>query len=402
MRVERPQSRAGADDGILVRYLLLSLLLLLAACDSADPEIGQSEILFRTPLVDHALDVASLPGGGFVIAGATEGRIGIGDWTNAFPLLLRVDPRLGPADTAVYRDIRYGTAEAVVPFDDGLAVLIKKANYDEGGVDPPDLTIHYTTKIGLRERVLFEYPDAFPSHDPLLSTRDGGLLLGIFRSGLSSPDLIKVGRTGAVEWTYRMADVQDVRVVSETSDGDLYVFGPYNDSRRFALARLTSDGQEKWRRVYDDETPFRPVSVRSAEGGAVLLGRVFVRKPGIYKVALMRVDGEGNMEWEREYASGHIHPSVLTVLPGGEIVFAFSEEYEYGEPGHTRSYITAVDEDGAERWRARFGPRDGTTFVRAIVQIPGGRIAAVGSTGPEFIDGYGGDDFDALSVVYDL
>ena len=62
----------------------LWLLIVFAACDSADQNTEAEEVLYRTAFVDHAYDAAALPDGSLIVAGATEGRIGLGDWTNAF------------------------------------------------------------------------------------------------------------------------------------------------------------------------------------------------------------------------------------------------------------------------------------------------------------------------------
>jgi hypothetical protein len=68
--------------------------------------------------------------------------------------------------------------------------------------------------------------------------------------------------------------------------------------------------------------------------------------------------------------------------------------------GHTRSFIVRLGPDGTEKWRLPFGPHAGTTYASAIVPLGGGRLIAVGSTGPELIDEYGGDDLDVLAVLY--
>ena len=380
----------------------LWLLIVFAACDSADQNTEAEEVLYRTAFVDHAYDAAALPDGSLIVAGATEGRIGLGDWTNAFPLLLRVDPGGAVSDTAVYRDVRYGDAVAAVPLGDGLGVLVTQADYDDSGAEPPTLTLHRARADGTRESVLFERSGSFPTQQPLLRTADGGFALVLSRIRVDADDIVKLDGSGAVSWTYRMPEVQDVRAAAEAPDGSLFVLGVLNDSRRFVLARLDPSGEEVWRQTYGNDTLRRAVAVAAVDGGVAVLGSLNEPGPGVASVVVTRFDERGDVLWERRYATGSVAASALTRLPGGGLAFGYTERYgERGTPGQTRSFVVRLSPNGEERWRQAFGPARGTTFVNSVVELASGRLAAVGSTGPEFIGGYGGDDFDVLTVLYE-
>lgn len=397
-----------------MRYLFLVfvaiVLLAPTACDTSGPAEGTgavAEVRYRTPLVDGASGAIRGPDGAIIATGQTDGRIGQGDWTNGFPLLLRVRPGGSIADTTVYRDVRYGSALDAVVLDNGLAVLVEEQNYDQTGVEPTALALYRTDPDGTRRDTLFRPDSMFAARDPLHRTDDGGFLLALGRTDEDDADLIKLGRSGQVEWTYRMPDVQFTSAVAEAGGGDLFVSGT-RSARQFDLVRLGPDGAPKWRRTYGTDStgaPFRDVRSIVADGdGAIVFGTrepTDDDNPRTQSVTLTWFDRTGRVVKEKSYATGPVEASALTALPGGRLALSYAENYGApGDPGKTRAFLLSLDPEGTVQQRWRVGPRTGTTRITSLIPLPNGRIAAVGSTGPEAIGGYGGDDFDVLTAIY--
>ena len=382
------------------------------ACDipgSTDDKNAEAiaEVQYRTPLADEANAATRAPDGTVVVTGLTDGRIGRGDWTNGFPLVLRVQPDGSVADTTVYRNVRYGSALGAAPLNGRLSVLIEKQNYDQTGVEPKALTLYRTNSDGTRRDTLFRPDSTFAARDPLHRTTDGGVLLGLSRTDENDTDLIKLRDSGSVDWTFRMPDVQSISAVAEASNGDLFVSGRPN-GRQFDLARLGPEGAVRWRRTYGTDStdaPFRRArSIATIGNKPVVLG---TRKPAdaddphTRSVTLTWFDSTGAFVKEKSYGTGSADASTLATLPGGRL--ALSYEKDYGAPGslgETRAFLLYLGPRGTVQQRWRVGPRTGTTRVTSLVPLSGGRVAVVGSTGPEAIGGYGGDDFDVLVAIY--
>lgn len=394
----------GAVAARRARLLTLAGCVLTgaAACDEAGPEspsVPVNEVAYGTDGTDGPFGAAALADGGFVVAGLTEGRIAPADGTIGFPMVLRVGASGRVEDTSVYRDIGYGRAMGVVPFADGLAVLVNH------GIQVPrtggghNITVYRTRLDGRRQEVLFHLSEAFLRGRSLLRTDDGGLVIVLNRTGRDGNDLVKLDRAGTLLWTYRMPQVQHVVSAAEAPNGDLFVLGL--DSDHDQLARLRPDGRERWRRTYGDETLWDPTVVVAAGNGAAVLGRRREPDPGVESVVVTRLDSVGELEWKHKYATGQVYENAMAALEEGGIVFGYSEAYRDGSLGHRRSNVVRISPDGEERWRRPFGPSMGTTRTQSIISLTDGRVAVVGWTGPERLGGYGGDDFDLLAVFYE-
>jgi hypothetical protein len=210
-------------------------------------------------------------------------------------------------------------------------------------------------------------------------------------------------------WTYRMPDVPYVQDVAEAPGGDLYVLG-HRDAPQFELARLAPDGTAQWQRTYGSDTTGTPLrtgrAVAATDDGATVLGTrdpVGPDAPLPTSVVLTHFDRGGAFVEEESYATGPVQPSALTTLPDERLALSYAEDY--GDPdavsaGQTRSVLLLLGADGAVQQRWRFGPRRGTTRTTALVPLGMGHLAAVGSSGPAAIGGFGGDDFDVLTAIY--
>lgn len=92
-------------------------------------------------------------------------------------------------------------------------------------------------------------------------------------------------------------------------------------------------------------------------------------------------------------------PSAHGVRPGSRIFLA------HGRAGADGTGRARADPPGLPVHSAHAPPllpARGTTSVEEVVPLPGAGLLAAGSTGPEFLGGYGGDDFDVLAVAYDV
>lgn len=389
-------------------FYFLPLLLFAAACDlsgsDASSETHFHERIYRTPLTDRATGATVLDNGHLAVYGLTEGRIAPADGTNAFPLLLRMQPNGTIADKAVYRDGGYGEIAGAVALNNGIATLTNIRNAGASGVGTPTLTLYRTTLGGTRTDVLYAQSNASAPEHPLLRTPDGGLLLIMFPFEADAHDLVKLSATGTVEWTYQMSDAQDVRAASITSNGHLLVLGAV-DAYQFTVARLTSTGREQWRRTYGDESVVRQIRGFSAvgNGAAILTDHL---DAGSTTIHLTRLSETGDIQWERSYATGShttgsVDATALAALGDDELAFAWTEDLTPQQIGGRRAEIVRVNLRGEVLSRHPFGPQqNATTTVSDLLPYPPKSFVAVGSTGPERLGGYGGDDFDVLVKRY--
>ncbi len=363
------------------------------SCSIFEPESGwgSRETLYRTPLVDYAHGAAVLPNGDFLVYGYTEGRIGSGEWNNAFPLQLFMRANGSIADTVVYRNIRYGEVLGAAPFGNGVAVLVDSVLRVRGS-EPNSLRIHLLQADHSLGKVLFSVEDVFTPIHPLVATADNGLLLAFFPRHRADDGLIKINAAGEIAWTYDRVGYVDV-----TEDGDILVLGDRNNDQ-FAVARLSPDGQVRWQKNYGGAGSV--VVIAAVQDGATVLGHGIVST--LRTNVLTKIDRDGKLLWQRSYNESMFPSEALTALPDGGFVFGRSklektDRRDYGGEAE----IVRLNPEGDVLWRHPFGPAEATTFIVRILVLPDKQIAVVGSTGPKHYQGVSGADFDILIMLLD-
>lgn len=378
-----------------------SLLPFVSACDSTAPPPPTSfpEVIYRTSGTDEATGVALLTNGHLAVYGLTEGRIAPADGTNAFPLLLRLRHDGSISAQAAYRDDGYGRVTGAVALDDGLAVLTITREDDSAGRGSPKLTLYRTNADGERTEVLYTRPNTSAPDHSLCRTPDGGLLLILFPFDDDASDLVKLDGPGSVAWSYQMPSVQDVRAVEIAPNGDVFVLGAV-DAYRFAVARLTPTGNERWRRIYGDESVVLQLKGAAAvgDGVAVLMDRL---DDGSRTVHLTRLNATGDVQWDRSYATGAVRATALAALGDGNLATGWTEDTTPTDIGGDRATIARLSPQGDVQSSYPFGPQgEATTYVSGLLPYTDGSFVAVGATGPERLGGFGGDDFDVLVTQF--
>jgi len=377
-------------------YLLLAAFLVLSACDSGAPPPADDRfpsVTYQTDGTDHAIGATLLRSGDLAVYGLTEGRTAPNDGTNAYPLLLRLRPNGTIASKAVYREAGFGRVAGAVPLNDGLAVLSATRGSSAMG-DSPSLTLYRTDRTGTRKGVLYQQMGAAAPDTPLLRTSDGGFLLITFPFSARADNVIKLSADGSVEWTYRLPEAQDVRATDLAPNGDIFVLGVGGGSA-FTVARLAPTGLERWRRAYGDDAEVTSFGGFAAlDAGAAVLETVIAADTSAIRVTRLGTDGD--VSWTRSYAEGRVRATALTTLTGRDLALAWTEDVpSEGAVGGFRAEIARLDAAGAVQARYPFGLEEGaSTSVSALLPYSDEAFVATGSTGPERLSGFGGDDFD--------
>ncbi len=372
-----------------VRWLLPVLLLWGIGCDTSGIEEDDATrtVRFGTDHSDIGRMIVQLPDGQLLVGGYTDGLGAPTDGTLAVPLLLWIDINGTIRGKAVYRDLRHGEVAGIAPLGEDLAVLVRYSPYRG-----PTRTLLYRARSdGSREEVLFEAEGRAASRHALLTDPSGGLIVAVERS------LIRLGRNGAPSWKRTFDALTFIYDLAIDDRGRIYGMGPLVEGEGIGLFCVTSEGVLEWERTYvpDELMNFKLLALTS--DGLVLGGRRF-QEP---RIVLLFFDREGNEARIHFIGEGSVYPGALLTLPErNEMVVGLTERYRPPEEGieFFRTYLVLLDAMGKERARWLFGPERGSTFVDDLL-IAGNHLIAVGATGPEYLSGYGGDDFDVLVQI---
>ena len=360
--------------------LVLCTVLLGAGCDSESITSGEG-VAYRSEGTDYPNTAVALLGGDIVVGALVNGTIAPADGTIGYPAVIRFGP--DGFDAVAFDDERdfYGV-DGVATLGNGLAVAIGT----EAGVE-----VYRTDRWGRgRERIALIEDTQFLPEDALHSI-PGGLVLAVYPTMADGTHLYGLSASGDVRWTYRLPEAQDVRSVSVTADGDLFVAGSGVRGAGTVVARLSPDGAERWRREVPDGTV---IDLEVTPSGIALATVRYTE--GAARVDVMLLDTDGSTEWTRTLTAENRGGEVQVAGVGDAVVVGFSVDDGLYETGN-EARLVVLDADGEVRDTLPIGDGpEATTFIEGLLHLPDGRLGLITAVGPPRLGGYGGDDFDIV------
>lgn len=237
----------------------------------------------------------------------------------------------------------------------------------------------------------------------VMQTKEGGYALaGFATSGGNNHDfwLIKTDSTGIVQLTktYGGYGIDDAYSVIETLDGGYALAGFTNSSGAGNydgwLVKLDSEGNMQWNNTYGGATADDLyIVVQTDDGGYALVGYSTSFGAGAADGRLVKVDSSGNLVWSQTYGGAGVDDAVNMVQTsdGGYALVGFTRSFG---AGGTDFWLVKVDAEGVLQWNKTYGgPSDDS--AHSIVQTSDGGYALAGFT---YSFGSGDKDFWLVKV----
>jgi uncharacterized delta-60 repeat protein len=134
-----------------------------------------------------------------------------------------------------------------------------------------------------------------------------------------------------------------------------------------------------WMKTYGGSRDDRATAVALAPNGDIIVvGNT--RGPGVGSddALVLRLDGRGNVKWEKVYGGGdYDRANAVAVAPNGDIIIA-GETKSFGA-GNTDAWVLRLDENGDVKWGKTYGGSD-NDGASGVAIAPNGDIIVVGDT----------------------
>jgi len=196
-------------------------------------------------------------------------------------------------------------------------------------------------------------------------TSDGGYVLfgGTWSCGTGDGDfwLIKTDAQGNKEWdrTFGGSDIDWGWSIQQTSDGGYILLG-YTESYDtgdgdFWLIKIDVQGNKEWERAFggsEDEQGYSVQQIKDA--GYILLGHTYSYGAGKADVWLIKTDAQGNKQWEKTFGGTEDDwgLSVQQTADGGYILLGDTCSYGARKAG---VWLIKTDSQGNKQWERTFG-----------------------------------------------
>jgi len=238
----------------------------------------------------------------------------------------------------------------------------------------------------------------------LVQTLDGGYaLVGSTQSfGAGNWDfwLVKVDASGNMMWnqTYGGTNIDIAYSVVQTLDGGYATAGSTNSfgagNEDFWLIKMDANGNMEWNQTYGGTNRDSAYSVvQTLDEGYTIAGVTQSFGAGNWDFWLVKTDASGNMMWNQTYGEAGFDwaYSVVQTLDGGYALVGSTDSFG---PGNWDFWLVKVDASGNMMWNQTYGGTFGDECY-ALVQTLDGGYALVGHT-DSF--GAGGRDFWLVKV----
>ncbi|MEL1226239.1 MAG: Ig-like domain-containing protein [Candidatus Neomarinimicrobiota bacterium] len=200
---------------------------------------------------------------------------------------------------------------------------------------------------------------------------DGGFIISAttesYGQGGKDIWLFKTSSSGLIEWNKYIGTPYDdySGQVLETEDGGFIVIGSKGSSDQndndIWLIKTNSQGDSSWTRSYGGSQFDRGNDILADnQGGFILLGSTESQGNGGKDIWLLKVDENGNDQWNNTYGNGSddIGQSMIRTLDGGFLIRYLIESY--GE-GNTSVGLLRLGPNRQELWTKTVGGSMGIT-----------------------------------------
>jgi hypothetical protein len=236
-------------------------------------------------------------------------------------------------------------------------------------------------------------------------TRDGGyIIVGVttsYGAGWADVYLIKVDANGNMQWSKTFGGLNHDWgfSVQQTRDGGYIIVGATMSygagGYDVYLVKVDANGNMQWNKTFGGRGDDRGRSVQqTSDGGYIIVGETWT-SGGWYKVYLVKVDANGNMQWSKTFGGrgddwGY---SVQQTSDGGYIIVGATTSYGAGGED---VYLIKVNANGNMQWNKTFGGRNHDRGY-SVQQTSDGGYIIVGET-----RSYGAGGYDVYLIKLSL
>lgn len=214
-------------------------------------------------------------------------------------------------------------------------------------------------------------------------TNDGGYVL----AGRGESNLVKVDSEGNMQWNKTYTAFDDggmlgmVYSVIQTKD-DGYALVGTSESKGYTegiLIKTDSNGMLQWNKTYGSPSKMYDAYsiVETDDGGYAITGQL-APGAGYGDAWLLKTDASGNVQWEKTYGGQETEwaLSFAKTLDGGYLLVGKTDSFGAGSGD---GWAVKVDSQGNMQWNKTYGGA-GEDFFTDVVQASGGGYALAGIT----------------------
>jgi len=232
----------------------------------------------------------------------------------------------------------------------------------------------------------------------IIQTKDGGyVVLGYSGKddGEETTDvyLVKLSATGETQWekTIGTKDVYQGGIsFIQTPDDGFIMTGSAgaNGANDILLLKIDKNGNKLWEKTYGGEASDTANRIKAtSDGGYIIAGQTYSvqlgRKSDFY---LVKVDGKGNLQWEKKFGKGDwIEDFLYDVVETGKGDYMLVGDSEtitwlggFFPQIVSKSYFAKVNSQGEIKWEKYVGDGINTQASQSLIKTSDGNYMAVG------------------------
>ncbi|MGA2955857.1 MAG: CARDB domain-containing protein [Thermodesulfobacteriota bacterium] len=194
--------------------------------------------------------------------------------------------------------------------------------------------------------------------------------------------LMKLDEKGEIQWQKAYGSLGDgAYSVQQTADGGFVVAGVTGSERSPAawVGKLDAQGEIQWQKTYGDHQGEVAYSIQqTTEGGYILAGVTNSSEEGNPDAWVFKIDAHGEIQWQKAYGGqqGDAAYSIHQTPDNGYIVVGVTNSFGNGDYD---AWVLKLDADGEVEWQKAYGGQHGDAAF-AIQQAKDGGYIAVGGT----------------------
>jgi hypothetical protein len=211
------------------------------------------------------------------------------------------------------------------------------------------------------------------------------LALGTTQKSSTSINFIvtKLNVAGSVIWTkeYHTNEINYGKRICKAADGNYAILGTDRSetSSQVAVLKINPQGEVLWSKTFGNKGYYFASDIKSTSDNGFVVATNYMDGRLSMHATVMKLSGEGFLQWEKEYQIGSYGTSVfsITEIKGGGFAFAGSAEFL----SNTSGLVVQLNSSGEMVWKKEYYPNysDYQWRCTEIMQNNDGGYSVVGN-----------------------
>ncbi|MGK5511548.1 hypothetical protein [Brevibacillus formosus] len=226
--------------------------------------------------------------------------------------------------------------------------------------------------------------------------KDGDGFFSRISADRTEYEIVRIDKSGALKKQAGIPSTELIRLstFTQTADGGFLLSGPYKSGSskgyNYRLIKIDGDGSIEWRKTIDGSYEIYSELEQTADGGYVFGTTEYLSNNSFTDIHVFKLDQDGNPEWDKTFEGGDYNTvkELHQTADGGIVLLGSAGQDDSDYRVNADVFLAKVNGSGETEWEYRYETGK-STYASDLAETPDGGLIVAGIDKKLYYDGSG-------------